>query len=264
VSGDRLTSNFPLYGRTPEWLLDAEISDRAKVLFAILDRYGDTAFPKRTTLAKRLRCSASSVDRAIEELKEIGALTVEARFNGKGRTSNLYTLHAVVVMGDEGVVVTGDEAGTRASKPNEGESEPSVPSLAVQGDYDPTKLTKIDGRNLPYDALASVTQADPDAEGGRIATALKIIRPLAVRDLGLATMGHYGAEWIERQIANEIANRADMYVRRWPNVELTPTALASNWTRVTTPEPGEITRDSLQRTHDAVQRGIDAARGGRE
>jgi Helix-turn-helix domain len=81
----------------PEWVIDANISDRAVRLYAALARYANAehqAWPSRATLADRLRCSAASVDRAILELVSAGALTTTARFvpGTTERTSNLYTL----------------------------------------------------------------------------------------------------------------------------------------------------------------------------
>lgn len=85
------------YAVIPEWILDADISDRAVRLFGILDRFAGTndgAWPSRSTLAKRLRnCSVPSVDRALAELEAIDAITVERRKRADGSfTSSLYRL----------------------------------------------------------------------------------------------------------------------------------------------------------------------------
>jgi len=121
-------------------------------------------------------------------------------------------------------------------------------------EYDPLKGTKIDGRNLPWDALVKVTNADEVAEKGRIARALKTIRELVVRDTSEQTFDEAstGEWWIARQITA----RAGLYRRRWPNVELTPTALASNWGRVVTAQPGH---DPVG-LREAAQRGLDYGR----
>ena len=78
-----------------EWLLDLEISDRAVRLYAVLARYADSethkAYPSRDTLAKRLRCSTKSVDRAAQELVDSGAMTKQHRHN----SSIVYTLQVV-------------------------------------------------------------------------------------------------------------------------------------------------------------------------
>lgn len=81
----------------PEWLLHAEISGNAVRLFAILHRYANSrleAWPSRKTIAAAMRCSTATVDRAREELVEVGALTVIQRTTDAGDpTSNLYILH---------------------------------------------------------------------------------------------------------------------------------------------------------------------------
>jgi hypothetical protein len=67
---------------TPEWVLDAAVSDRAVRLFAVLNRYAgtnETAWPSRKTLAERLGCSVDSVDRALAELVAIDAVSIEER-----------------------------------------------------------------------------------------------------------------------------------------------------------------------------------------
>jgi len=105
-----------------EWLLDLDISDRAVRLYAVLARYADSethkAYPSRGTLAERLRCSKASVDRAAQELVDVGAMKKKQRHN----SSVVYTLqvsspvHRGVITGDEGGssgvmrgVLTGDD-----------------------------------------------------------------------------------------------------------------------------------------------------------
>jgi hypothetical protein len=86
----------------PEWVLDADISNGALRLYALIGCYAnaeDAAWPSRATLAKRLRCSKDSVDRWIKELMEIDALSVEHRKDETRENRNLtnmYTLRRVV------------------------------------------------------------------------------------------------------------------------------------------------------------------------
>jgi hypothetical protein len=83
----------------PEWVIDADISDRAIRLYSILARYADNetlqAFPSRETLAKRAHCHIKSVDRGIQELIDIGAVLKAHRRNGESYQSNIYTLKRV-------------------------------------------------------------------------------------------------------------------------------------------------------------------------
>jgi len=83
----------------PEWVLDADISDRAVRLYSILARYADNetlqAFPSRDTLAKRAFCNSKAVTKAIDELVTIGAVIKQHRKQGDSFQSNLYTLRRV-------------------------------------------------------------------------------------------------------------------------------------------------------------------------
>jgi hypothetical protein len=78
----------------PEWVLDAAISDAAVRLYAVLLRFGQTSgarMPARSTLARRLhKKSTDTVDRAMRELVEIGAVVVQHRFDGGQRLTNNY------------------------------------------------------------------------------------------------------------------------------------------------------------------------------
>lgn len=93
-----------------EWVLDLPVSDRAIRLYAVLVRYADKdthkAFPSRKTLAKRLRCSTKSVDRAIQELIDSGLLSKEQRFN----SSLVFTVHTLATPVSRGVD-SGDQGG---------------------------------------------------------------------------------------------------------------------------------------------------------
>jgi hypothetical protein len=78
----------------PEWLLDAEVSDAAVRLYAVLLRYGQSSgarMPSRSSLARRLhKKSTDSVDRAMKDLVGIGAVVVEHRYDGGQRLTNAY------------------------------------------------------------------------------------------------------------------------------------------------------------------------------
>lgn len=81
----------------PEWVLYADISANAVRLYCVLRRRADKesgrCYPSRKTLAKEMgSISTRTLDRAIEELTEIGALKVTHRMNGEEFTSNLYTV----------------------------------------------------------------------------------------------------------------------------------------------------------------------------
>ncbi|MCC3333548.1 hypothetical protein [Nocardia abscessus] len=69
----------------PEWVIDAEISDRAVRLYARLRRHAGpsltAARPSRAKLAVKLRTSVKSIDRALRELEDVGAVTIRHRWS---------------------------------------------------------------------------------------------------------------------------------------------------------------------------------------
>lgn len=103
----------------PEWVLDAAISPTAVRCFAVLQRYANNdnqCWPGRTLLAKRMRCSPDTVDRAIKELITIKAVTVTARYQPNGhQTSNLYVIHMGAAQMRRGVGI--DAEGVAAQMP---------------------------------------------------------------------------------------------------------------------------------------------------
>ena len=82
----------------PEWVIDAPISAQAVRVYAVLCRYADkddgTCFPSIRTLAERINVSESTIKRGLKELKAIGAIKSQKRFDKATgeQTSNLYTV----------------------------------------------------------------------------------------------------------------------------------------------------------------------------
>lgn len=97
--GDTLHADIR-FSIVPEAVLDADISDRAVRIYALLARYADSetgkCFPSRETLAKRAGCHVRSVGRAIDELINIGAIEKHQRKDDKSWQSNLYVVKRVV------------------------------------------------------------------------------------------------------------------------------------------------------------------------
>lgn len=117
------------FATVPEWLLDADLSDRAVRLYAVLVRHADRgghAHPSRRGLANRLRCSESSLDRAVKELVGCGALTVTNRPSHHGDWDvNDYELRPGGVTGEATGGVTGDEGNESPSEREESIESPS-------------------------------------------------------------------------------------------------------------------------------------------
>src|SRR4051794_40292440 len=82
----------------PEWVLDADISDAALRLYAVLLRYGQSSghrMPGRRLRASRLhKRSRDSVDRALKELVAIGAVVVQHRRQGPVNLTNRYVVRS--------------------------------------------------------------------------------------------------------------------------------------------------------------------------
>jgi hypothetical protein len=90
------------FATVPEWLLRAPISDRAKTLYAVIQRFGNSSgarMPGRAELAAWLNnCSKSSISRAIAELEDVGALRVSRSFAPGAPSVNRYFLRTSDVM----------------------------------------------------------------------------------------------------------------------------------------------------------------------
>lgn len=91
-----------LFAMLPEWVLYADVSAQAVRLYAVLHRYANSsssgsAYPSRRLLAEHLRVrDEKTVDRAVRELVELGALTVHPRVSASGdRTSNSYVVRSL-------------------------------------------------------------------------------------------------------------------------------------------------------------------------
>jgi len=95
---DKTSADY-YFAIVPEWVLDANVSSAAIRLYAVLRRYADRdgmCFPSRQTLAARMRCSDRTVDSAIKELLELGALEKQRRYKEDGGyTSNIYTVCSI-------------------------------------------------------------------------------------------------------------------------------------------------------------------------
>lgn len=68
----------------PEWVLFGGFSPRAIQLYCVLGRFADAyggAHPSRKEIAERMDCSLDTVDRAVKELLDGGAIMVATRLN---------------------------------------------------------------------------------------------------------------------------------------------------------------------------------------
>ncbi len=133
------------YTNVPMWVVTHQgLSDRAKVLYALLYSYGEQAFPARNTLAKELNCSVSALDRAVNELRTLGILHKHTRHRNNGsQTTNVYVI-------ETSPPATSDDPHGYAADPR-----PSDPG-AVEG-----VLTREEGGLLSAEEGGVVSADDP-------------------------------------------------------------------------------------------------------
>ena len=144
----------------PEWLLDADISDAAVRLYAVLLRYGQSSgsrMPSRATLARRLRKkSTDSVDRAMKELVGIGAVRIEHRYDGAQRLTNAYHLRTSRPGRSEPPIPTDTGSRKSAATPTKSTrgGRKDAGRVAANSGHDPEHLTQS----------TSSTEAQPTAD----------------------------------------------------------------------------------------------------
>lgn len=134
------------WAMVPEWVIYAPISSNAVRLYAVLARHADKdtkrCHPTRHTIAKLMHASRATVDRAMDELRELGAVKVIRRKSKSGDwTSNVYIVKSIppagvsspvsrpLITDDETGAITGDEQ-TRVSNNQSHERRVSIKSNA--------------------------------------------------------------------------------------------------------------------------------------
>lgn len=88
------------FAPVPMWVAELPISDRALRLYTLLSGMRDYGTGRasygRKLLAKKLRCSDDSLDRAKKELEDHGAITIERGVaNGGAIPRNIYMVHRI-------------------------------------------------------------------------------------------------------------------------------------------------------------------------
>ncbi|WP_435298492.1 helix-turn-helix domain-containing protein [Timonella sp. A28] len=107
MSNDTTITSDNRFAIIPHWVIFSPISDSALRLYAVLMKYANNetgqAWPSRKTLAKDMNKGEKAVDRAVKELKNIGALKVAHRLDQETgeHKSNIYT---VITAKPQGVV----------------------------------------------------------------------------------------------------------------------------------------------------------------
>jgi len=118
---DHITTDLR-FSMVPAWLLDRDISDKALRLYAVLAGYADSetgqAYPGRALLSRRMACSTKTVDRAVQELLEIGAIKKKQRVKDGHYQSSLYTVVRVDPASEVTRPSVRDDATSRHTRPD--------------------------------------------------------------------------------------------------------------------------------------------------
>jgi hypothetical protein len=247
----RITTDTGPFAIVPEWVLDLPISDRAVRLYAILSRYADSdgyCWPSRRTLAERITCSVDTLDRAVRELVDGGVLEVTARYDDAGdRTSNGYLVRrlapAPVPVGSRTPAATGSRTGAATGSRTGAALTRAIGNETQRNENAPAIADAARPVDVVWETLLDVCGIDPTGITGSSRGAYN----RAAKDL--------------RQVGatpEEIVRRAWTFRKRWPDVSLTPTALARRWPECdpetqhgTAPPLTDTDRRALDRLVDA-------------
>ena len=190
----------------PEWLTESKVTDNAFRVYATLCRYADkedgSCYPSIKSIGNRCGKSPSSVKRALKELKEIGAIKVEARYIDDGQTSNLYT-----------VIFNPTIYGMGAKVINEQGVSPNMDHKLKSSNQSHIIQEDKSGRKYLFNALSNALEYTPKTKQ-EISGFNKVIKDIA--EIG--------------GTSEEIEQRVYVYKTKWKDITITPFAIAKNWT----------------------------------
>jgi hypothetical protein len=215
---DNVTADVK-FSIVPEWLIDSGCTDKALRLYVVLARYADnddlTAYPGRGTLAKRMGCHRSSVDRAVEELIELGAVSKQHRVKDGKYQSSLYTIRRIAPSRTHATTPVAPMQ-LPPSHPCDIELEPKniepKNSLAAAPQQKPAKRDEL------FEAVAEACNIDwHNLTGSGRGAINKAVKEL--KDIGVTP--------------DQVGGRATAYRKTYPDAPLTPSALAKHWASLT-------------------------------
>ena len=218
--GEEVTADIK-FAIIPEWIIDSGCSDKALRLYAVLARYADnddlTAYPGRSTLAKRMGCHRATVDRAVEELIELGALTKRVRVKDGKYQSSLYTIRRVA------------PSRTHAATPVAPVQPP--PSHPCDIELEPVELE-------PKELLAAPPRKNPkQKEPDLLFEAIARACTIDITQLTGTSRGQLNKATKElRDIGatpEQVADKARAYRHQYEHATLTPVALVKHWPSLT-------------------------------
>jgi len=209
---DSVTADIK-FSIVPEWLIDSGCSDKALRLYVVLARYADnddlTAYPGRGTLARRMGCHRASVDRAVEELVALGAVTKQRRVSEGKYQSSLYTIRRIA------------PSRTHATTPVAPVQPPPLHPCNIElepENIEPKNSIAAEPRkrkpDLLFEAIAGATRTDTAGltrtERGQLNKATAELREIGATP-------------------EQVSGKAKAWAKQYPNANLTPTALVKHW-----------------------------------
>ena len=230
---DNVTADVK-FSIVPEWLIDSGCTDKALRLYVVLARYADnddlTAYPGRGTLAKRMGCHRTSVDRAVEELIELGAISKQQRVADGKYQSSLYTIRRVA------------PSRTHATTPVAPVRLP--PSHPCDIELEPKNIE-------PKNSLAASPQQKP-AKKDELFEAVAEACGHNLRSLTRSARGQLNSATKElREVGatvQQVGGKAAAFRKQYPGMTLTPTALTKHWAALE--DHSRAARPSIWETYD--------------
>lgn len=124
------------FAMIPEWVLDAQFTPSAIVVYLNLARYANrrtrTCYPAKETIAERAGLSMNTVSRCLSELRDGGAITTKRRNIDGLPTSSVYTLHMVGPFGEKPNFEEDDDALIPKSEALIPVFEADIPEFGIQ------------------------------------------------------------------------------------------------------------------------------------
>jgi len=134
----------------PEWVLFAPISPTAVRLYGVLARHADKeehfSIVGRGKLAEQMRCATDTIDRAMAELGEIGAVTVEHRTDPNNPLHLLPNRYRLAVAPPE---AAGQTSRSRAATRKGAPTRTRAPSRTAAAE-EPERVLGSKGRSGSY------------------------------------------------------------------------------------------------------------------
>ena len=219
------------------WQQDLEPVDKL-VLLALANRSNHetgVCFPGQQLLAQECSMSDRTVRRHLKRLEELGLIERRARMRGegRGRTSDEYRI--AYFQPDN---LSGRSRPTGQTETTNRTNQDDQPDTVVQGtEREPEENRKSIAAaprqrkpDLLWDAMVEVcginTTTLTKNERGRINEALKQLREVSATP-------------------DDIRRKASAYRKTWPDVSMTPTALASHWSSLES-KPGRVSKPKCE------------------